>query len=214
MFTMKKLAVLAVAGFAAASMFACSDDGGDDETSSSSAASSSSVGVVIGSGWDATGTIILGGSTSTDLGSFVDLDSKPFQVYKLGDAKTNKDKVDLIFDGANLLTPEACDAASFCKDVNNENYVGIMVIPAEAKITASSSAQDVATYFDGFAYDGDDLNEALIKTKVAATAGGKYFVVSMGPDGETPTIAFVVVDGAVSAASITLIIGRSAISLE
>jgi hypothetical protein len=190
---MKKFAILAVTGFIASSMVACGGDEGEEEELPPP--------ISFGGGWDATGQVQLGGSSHATLGSFADLDA--FKVYLLADAKTNKAKIDLIFDGANFLTPEGCDDASFCKDVYNQNEVAIVKAPNGP--SASASAGDVAQYFDGLCWDADgDFKDSCINSKVSADKNGKYFVMTSA---STPTVAYVIVNGDVST-SVVLDVAR------
>jgi len=124
MFTMKKIATLAVAGFLATSMFACSDpEEGDDSSSSVDPSSTSqeqnwSLADIPAANWTKTATITFGGNNNTSVGSALDIDALVGAavptIYKISDgtAAANKDKVDLLFDGTNLYTPEGCLAAS------------------------------------------------------------------------------------------------------
>jgi len=201
MFTMKKFALLAVAGFVATSMFACSDDGDDEDEDNAPPP------VNFGDGWAAQGNVTLGGSGNSEIGSFLDVDVNPFKVYTLSQAKENKDKIDLIFDGNNFLTPGGCDAASFCKDVFNENEAMIVEIPSSESINASSSASDVAAVFDRLCFDSaGDLKSSCTNVKLAAKNNGKYFVLTSAT---VATVAFVVVNGEKTELKVSLGVARS-----
>jgi len=130
MFTMKKFAVLAVAGFFASSMFvACSDDSEDEEEVVGSSSSTTGGGGSVSSTWteaDITGTgfikkTISVGNLSSNTGSLLDIDGDITQtgggspkVYKQTELTGHINDIDLIYEGTNLWTPAGCLASADC----------------------------------------------------------------------------------------------------
>jgi len=117
MFTMKKFAVLAIAGFFASSMIACSEveDDPDDSSSSTTNPSSPSGGWTLsdlsGAGWSKKEVTL--GDINSGTGSFLDVDDN-FNVITQGGALAAKDNIDIIYDGTNLWTPYGCTQTASC----------------------------------------------------------------------------------------------------
>jgi hypothetical protein len=192
---MKKFAVLAAAGFMAFSAISCTDEEGTEGG-----------GVVLSDKWDKSGTVELGGASNADLGSFLDIDvGNPFTVYKKGQSAANNSKIDLIFDGNNLLTPEGCSSGTFC-DLD-ENDAALVDVSSVSAIKAASVPSDIQDWVDSHLdADGvpDDMLMNLIVSKVSAKKGGTYLVLTTGDN-----LALVVVGDDLSTASVTLSIGRT-----
>jgi len=196
MFTMKKFATLAVAGFFAASMFACSDDPEDEAGSSSSdvTPSSASQGAnwslsdITGTGWTKTATIVIGGSNNSSVGSALDIDALATAaiptVYNVGNgtgpAATNKQSVDLLFDGSNLFTPAGCLSSTACPASFKTAMTGVDV-PTSSRlfmspsVTPSMTTTEIFNTF--FAPGGASLNSGVVALGNApVTQKGVYYV--------------------------------------
>jgi len=199
MFTMKKFAVLAVAGFIASSTIACSDDdkGGDDDQSQSSG------GIKLADGWDKSGDAVLGGADS-DKGSFLDIDVYPFDVILKKDAASKKEDIDLVFDGTNFLTAEGCATADYCKTelANVDALTLLWDITAASAIKPTTTPAEFLEWFNSD--DNTSLTESKVISKVAAKEGQKLFVWT---DKDNVAIVFV----GKPSKDVTLSIGRVAI---
>lgn len=205
MFTMKKFATLAVAGFLAASMVGCPDDGTDEEdgSSSSTPSSSSSSGVsspgvnwvltdITSASWTKKVTITIGGQNNNSLGSFLDLDlalsSNGAQgIYKKGTVESHKDEIDLIFDGTNIFTPGVClEASGVCHEAEfNTVMVGYkgQQDPDDLKfymseLVRSERILSTTSKEDAGKVYGDEATKPIFNTVVKAKPEGIYYVVT------------------------------------
>jgi len=165
MFTMKKFAVLAVAGFMASSMMACGPDDEDDEDLSSSSNGGTSS-PSTGGDWTTssiTGTgyvkkmIIGAGNLSASVGSFVDIDGNidsdgngTPDVWKQSQVGTHKNDIDLIYDGTNFWTPAGCLTGTGCSlksAISGSTSGAVFYNVTSAALTAGGDAnvQSLAT---------------------------------------------------------------------
>jgi len=94
MFTFKKFAAIGVAAFTALAISSCSDPDDDEVVDENGNVLS------IPDGYAASKVVTLGGTSNTTDGSFLDADGS-INVYNTNGA--TKDKIDLVFDGANLF---------------------------------------------------------------------------------------------------------------
>jgi hypothetical protein len=203
MFTMKKFATLALTGFLAVSMLGCPDDK-DDECEGAECDEQPPV-VTPGGDWALTDinattnwakkvTIELGGDNST-LPSALDIDAlatgSNATGYKISDgsAATNKQKIDLLFDGTNIFAPEGCGGAAAVAACPQSfktamsGYVGeggyateLFAASANLNILPSMTTDQL---YDAV-YDAND-NPKVSKTlsiPVAAKPAGVYYVVT------------------------------------
>jgi hypothetical protein len=202
MFTMKKFAVLAITGFMASSMIGCSDDPDDDNSSSSTTTSSPSQGGnwetsdITSPNWSKKVTVTLGGLNSSQP-SALDIDTLKtnseavrFSVGSDGNgpAKTHKNKVDLLFDGTNIFTPEGCvsplvNSCPATFKTAMDGYVGENNYPTEmfyypATTFASDSPLELYNkYYDSNGNTYPTLSKTLV-TPVEQKPGGIYFMVT------------------------------------
>jgi hypothetical protein len=192
MFTFQKLALVAAAGFAALAM-SCSDDGDDGDDK---------VVIPLPSGFDhSENSVVLGGSTS-NTGSFLDIDAKPFKVYTLNEAAANKNKIDLFFDGTNFKTPDGATSGFGSTQLAGSTSGALFcVIPASKTISTPQQVVD-------FLYDClENDNET---TAAQVTSNGAYAVLTSDQPDDAVVAALVKVGGEVGD-EITLGIGRVSI---
>jgi len=167
---MNKLKLILTACIAAVLTLSCSTESDDDDKSSSSAggteisssssnpgtggsksSSSSDPGPSTSVEWDATGSVELGG-LSANIGSSLDVDTDPFKVYTISQLGTNKNKIDLVFDGTNLWTPHGIGTASPAVGSLTSAFAGIdndvwfFEIPSHAE----NNAYDLVYYMPYF----------------------------------------------------------------
>jgi len=188
MFTMKKFAMLAVAGLLATSMLACTEDTdeeGDDSSSSGGTSSPSSsvwtVSDISGSGWTKKTSITLGSAAHATLGSFLDVDGTITDKgagdvvrYKVGEAGAHKDDIDLIYDGTNLWTPAGCDQSASCPSVLKTPITGTASEAAIYKVSGispSSSAKSIAAAANAAA-----ANPSNVVNNVVVEPNGVYYL--------------------------------------
>jgi len=152
MFTFKKFAVLAISGFIATSMFACSDT--TDEEDDPDAVPPNYI--------LEDNEAALGGANNSVYGSSLDIDVTPFKVYKIGElTATVVDKIDLIFDGTNIWTPNSikvstdATAATLKAKYANANS-GAFIFAVPANITTDEQAI-INAYNDALDDNADDL---------------------------------------------------------
>jgi len=183
MFTMKKFAMLAVAGLLATSMLACTEDTEEDDDSSSSGGGTSSpsgsawtVSDISGSGWTKKTSIALGSAAHATLGSFLDVDGNITATgggdvirYKVGEVGTHKDEVDLIYDGTNLWTPAGCNTSASCPSVLKTPITGSVSEAAIYKVSGispSSSAKAIAAAANAAAANTTNIvNNVVLEPK-------------------------------------------------
>jgi len=182
MFTMKKFAMLAVAGFLASSMFACTEEGEDSEDPDVTPPSGSvwTVSDISGKGWTLKTSVTLGSASHATLGSFLDVDGDITSggsgapiVYLSAAAKDNKDDIDLIYDGTNLWTPAGC--AKSCESSVLKNAVSGSASEAAlykvSNVSPSSDAKVIAAAANAAA-----ASSSNIVNNVAVKAKGVYYL--------------------------------------
>ena len=239
MFTMKKFATLAIAGFLGASMLACSDDKEDDASSSSVTPSSSSAppppadwtsADITGAGWTKKATVTLYGADNNAGGSFVDLDvfangtaALPV-VYTASTVAANKNKVDLIFDGSSIYTPQACLAAyaatTGCPQLFQtlmSGYVGEKdpddpadpdfypsVLVRSNDIQPTKSKTEVAAIFNAAL----NAKQTILNTAVTPRPGGIYYVRTTNLYGVLILVGGGIYGAGATGTTLTLVVGN------
>jgi len=140
------------------------------------------------------------------LGSFLDVDAgNPFTVYMAGQAAANKDKIDLVFDGTNFLTPEGCvetnnslcgaRMAGYDEDLASQ----LLDVSNVSAIKATSTPDEILDYI--YSLDEEDFY-SLFVVNVLAKKGGKYLLATTGDNFALITVSDV------STSSATLSISR------
>jgi len=168
MLTIKKIALVGVAAFAAFSI-SCSDDKKDDE-------------VPFGFSWSK--EVSIGGKDNTTLGSSLDIDDNA-RVYKASEVAAVKDKIDIVFDGQNVYTPAKIATASIAS--LSDKFVGVAdeVVLFEVPV-ATETAEELAEAFtkdDASYYDGALAAANGKKFGVLTTEGNLALVVVNSQDG-------------------------------
>jgi len=191
MFTMKKFAVLAVAGFMASSMIACGPDEDDeDEDGSSSSngggtsASSSWETSDVGSGW-VVREETLGDLSNSSIGSSLDIGANSLTVYKAGAAAGVKEKIDVIYDGTNFWTAYGCGASSSNCGLKS-TFSGVAETQSSVFYIIPASLAPSQSYDDWIAAfpraDRDNPANQATSRPVSVRPNGIYWVLTSGDD--------------------------------
>jgi len=159
MFTMKKLAILAVSGFIAASMLACTEEEGSEDDGGNK--------LSIPDGYAHSKVVTLGGKGNSTDGSFLDADGS-ITVSLSGSAE--KDKIDLVFDGTNLFSVSYYDTPAGESALGSSKLKG-----GEPALIWSYTGDESPTKVVEFIsdrYDADDIGSP----NFVPSAGKKYAV--------------------------------------
>jgi hypothetical protein len=179
---MKKFAVLAVAGFMASSMLACSDEPEDEGDSSSSgeqpsAGSNWTLSDLTGSQWTLKKTVTLGSVNHATLGSFLDIDGTidasgngSSTVYTVSGVSSHKNDIDLIYDGTNLFSPTGClgSCPTSLKNALTGSTSDAMFHTLPSSVTPSTSACQIHSLVPG--------NSSTIQNVITVAQKGIYYV--------------------------------------
>lgn len=176
MFTMKKLASLAIVGFMASSMMvACSDDEGDEESDA----------VKLPSSWTKSGSVTLGNGTKGTAGSFLDADSYPLSAIKKADAAGKKAVIDFVLTGSKFITPNGCESVDFCKtELAGGNEDAVFIKISTSSLSATSSPEDIQK-----AVQDQDITENDLANEVSVSKDGKYLLFT------DKGLAYIIVNG-------------------
>jgi hypothetical protein len=196
MFTMKKFAILAVAGFIASSIVACGDDG-NEETEEEDTTSP----IQLPESWGTkTGSVSLGNGNKGKAGSFLDVDVYPLVAIKKEDAAAKKNVIDVIFTGDKLITPKGCTTVDFCKTEMSgvTNEAALFVDVSTASLTATSTPAEIQALLQS-------ATSSDLKNEVNANKDGKYIMFTSYESEEVDAdgypvkygIAYIVINGAV-----------------